>query len=144
MQHTAADDRPISLETLQRAVLAAGHSAEVQHHDGGRRTLRCEVDDLTYVVQFYPSEGHAANAFGAVRFVAWFSDDAPALAVANAYNAEYRFANAVAHDDHYELQHDVIAIGASAHNLALCVQQWATSLSDFGDFIASADDDGEA
>jgi hypothetical protein len=100
---------------------------------------------VQYVIQFYPNEGHVNNQFGALRFVAWFSEELPDAELANSYNACFRFAGVVAQEDCYELQHDVVAIGASAQNLEMCAQQWATSMDDFMEFLAdsAAEGDGE-
>jgi hypothetical protein len=136
MQANAAVYDSVSIEEVEQAALAAGHQAEIRENDSGRRTLRCEIADTVYAIQFYPNEGHETNEFGALRFVAWISDDAPSAEIANDYNSRFRFASAFADDDCYELQHDVIALGVSERNLVLCIQQWGTSLDDFLRFLA--------
>lgn len=142
MKTDAAVYEHVSIEDVKDVVLAAGHSAEIRDNESGRRTLQCGFGDTVYAIQFYPNEGHEKNAFGALRFVAWFSDDAPSAELANAYNARFRFAGAFADEGCYELQHDVIAHGASDRNLVLCVQQWATSVDDFLQFLAGEGEGG--
>jgi len=124
----------VSIEEMLEAVLEAGHAAEIVTHDNGRRTLKCSYNETSYTVQFYPNEGHENNEFGAIRFVAWFSDDNPDPAYANDFNSKFRFANLVAEEDCYVLQHDIVAIGASKQNLVICTQQWSTSVDDFLEF----------
>ncbi len=142
MKSNAAVYETVSIEDVMQAALAAGHAAEIRDNESGRRTLQCESADTLYAIQFYPNEGHEKNEFGALRFVAWVRNDAPSAEVANAYNAQFRFAAAFAAQDCYELQHDIIALGVSERNLVMCIQQWGTSLEDFMQFLA--DEDGSA
>jgi hypothetical protein len=136
MKHQAQVYDTVSIEEVLQVVREAGHEAEIRMNDSGRRTLQCESAGIRYAIQFYPNEGHTQNAFGALRFVAWIGDDAADPEVANAYNSKFRFASMFADENCYEIQHDIVAVGASDQNLITCIQQWGTSLDDCMAFLA--------
>jgi hypothetical protein len=125
----------LKIEDVAKVIENNGHTVEIRTHEDGIRSLLCDTEEYQYVVQFYPSEAHDLNQFGAIRFATWFADDVISLEKVNSFNMEYRFANACALSETYMLQNDVIIVSTNETTLGYCVMQWENSMQDFEQFI---------